>query len=102
MARWKTLRIMLDEAHAHGIKVIMDLVVNHCGSGNPWFQDAITNPETSPYRDYFKIEKSTDYDEDKDNNATDDAHSGNKRVWQQWRATRVTAIWACSAAECRT
>ena len=78
---------MLDEAHAHGIKVIMDLVVNHCGSGNPWFQDAITNPETSPYRDYFKIEKSTDYDEDKDNNATDDAHSGNKRVWQQWRAT---------------
>ena len=65
----------------------MDLVVNHCGSGNPWFQDAITNPETSPYRDYFKIEKSTDYDEDKDNNATDDAHSGNKRVWQRWRAT---------------
>ena len=78
---------MLDEAHAHGIKVIMDLVVNHCGSGNPWFQDAITNPETSPYRDYFKIEKSTDYDEDKDNNATDDAHSGNKRVWQRWWAT---------------
>ena len=74
---------MLDVAHEHGIKVIMDLVVNHCGQNNPWFIDAISNPETSPYRDYFKIEKSTDYDEDKDNNATDDAHSGNKRVWQK-------------------
>lgn len=74
---------MLDEAHRHGIKVIMDLVVNHCGRNNPWFVDAISNPETSPYRDYFKIEKSTDYDEDKDNNATDDAHSGNKRLWQK-------------------
>ncbi|WP_195985114.1 alpha-amylase family glycosyl hydrolase [Clostridium sp. D33t1_170424_F3] len=74
---------MLDAAHEHGIRVIMDLVVNHSSRNNPWFVDAITNPETSPYRDYYKIEKSTDYDEDKDNNATDDAHSGNKRVWQK-------------------
>ncbi|WP_050697777.1 alpha-amylase family glycosyl hydrolase [Anaeromassilibacillus senegalensis] len=74
---------MLDAAHEHGIRVIMDLVVNHSSRNNPWFVDAITNPETSPYRDYYKIEKSTDYDEDKDNNATDDAHSGNKRLWQK-------------------
>lgn len=74
---------MLDAAHEHGIQVIMDLVVNHSSRNNPWFLDAITNPETSPYRDYYKIEKSTDYDEDKDNNATDDAHSGNKRLWQK-------------------
>ena len=28
---------LLDEAHRRGIRVIVDLVVNHSGSGHPWF-----------------------------------------------------------------
>ena len=38
--------------HARGIRVIIDLVVNHVSSEHPWFQDAWNNP-ASPYRDYF-------------------------------------------------
>ena len=35
---------MLDTCHKHGIKVIMDLVVNHCGYDNVWFQEALKGP----------------------------------------------------------
>ncbi|MCQ2554167.1 MAG: alpha-glucosidase [Clostridia bacterium] len=45
---------MLDKMHAAGIRVIMDLVVNHTSSEHPWFKDAISNPD-SPYRDFYII-----------------------------------------------
>jgi maltose alpha-D-glucosyltransferase/alpha-amylase len=38
--------------HQRGIRVMMDLVVNHCSDQHPWFQTAIADP-TSKYRDYF-------------------------------------------------
>ena len=31
---------LLTKAHEKGIKVILDLVINHTGEGHPWFQDA--------------------------------------------------------------
>ncbi|MFH1635761.1 MAG: alpha-amylase family glycosyl hydrolase [Chloroflexota bacterium] len=43
---------LLDEAHQRGIKVIIDLVLNHTSTQHPWFQEASTNPD-SPYRDYY-------------------------------------------------
>ncbi len=42
---------LVNEAHARNIKIIMDLVINHCSSEHPWFLDAL-NPE-GEYRDYF-------------------------------------------------
>lgn len=39
------------QAHERDIKVIMDLVINHCSSEHPWFI-AAQDPE-SKYRDYF-------------------------------------------------
>jgi glycosidase len=42
----------LDEAHRRGIRVIVDLVVNHSGSGHPWFVSAATSP-SSPFRDFY-------------------------------------------------
>ena len=32
--------LLMSECEKRDIKVIMDLVVNHCGSGNPWFLEA--------------------------------------------------------------
>ena len=32
--------LLMAECEKRDIKVIMDLVVNHCGSGNPWFLEA--------------------------------------------------------------
>lgn len=48
MEEFKTF---VTEAHARDIKVIMDLVINHCSSEHPWFIEA-QKPD-SPYRDYF-------------------------------------------------
>ena len=35
-----------------GIRVILDLVVNHTSDRHPWFQAAVADPE-SPYRDWY-------------------------------------------------
>ncbi|RMG57319.1 MAG: alpha-glucosidase [Bacteroidetes bacterium] len=43
---------LLDTLHAHGIKLVMDLVVNHTSDEHAWFQQARTDPH-SPYRDYY-------------------------------------------------
>ncbi|HYN40549.1 MAG TPA: alpha-amylase family glycosyl hydrolase, partial [Thermoanaerobaculia bacterium] len=43
---------LLDEAHRRGIRVIVDLVVNHSGVGHPWFASAASST-TSPTRDFY-------------------------------------------------
>lgn len=42
---------VLDEAHARGMKVIMDLVVNHTSDEHEWFQKS--KDLSSPYHDYY-------------------------------------------------
>lgn len=42
---------LVAEAHKRNIKVVMDLVINHCSSEHPWFQNAL-KPDGA-YRDYF-------------------------------------------------
>jgi maltose alpha-D-glucosyltransferase/alpha-amylase len=39
-------------AKSHGIRVIIDLVVNHTSDQHPWFQSARKDPD-SPYRDWY-------------------------------------------------
>ncbi|MEG0864424.1 MAG: alpha-glucosidase [Clostridia bacterium] len=43
---------LLTQLHSRGIKLMMDLVVNHTSDEHPWFQSAIADPH-SPYRDYY-------------------------------------------------
>ena len=38
--------------HNRGIKVFMDLVVNHCSNEHPWFKEA-SKSRNSPYYNYF-------------------------------------------------
>jgi oligo-1,6-glucosidase len=43
---------LLKEIHKRGLKVIMDLVVNHCSDEHVWFQES-RKSRANPYRDYF-------------------------------------------------
>jgi maltose alpha-D-glucosyltransferase / alpha-amylase len=43
---------LVDKANVYGIKIIIDLVVNHTSIEHPWFQEARRNPK-SRYRDYY-------------------------------------------------
>ncbi|CAG9609710.1 glycoside hydrolase family 13 protein [Pseudoneobacillus rhizosphaerae] len=49
MADWEML---LDEMHKRGIKLIMDLVVNHSSDEHAWFMDS-RKAKDNPYRDYY-------------------------------------------------
>jgi glycosidase len=42
---------LVDEAHARGIKIILDLVMNHCSNQHPWFTQSANNQNN--YRDWF-------------------------------------------------
>lgn len=42
---------LVQEAHKRGIKVVMDLVINHTSNQSPWFK-AAQDPH-SPYRDWY-------------------------------------------------
>ncbi len=58
----------LEGAHQRGIKVLMDLVVNHTSDEHPWFQ-ASRSPEITPYHDYYFWRK-TEHPNKKPNNWT--------------------------------
>jgi maltose alpha-D-glucosyltransferase / alpha-amylase len=45
-------RRLLDEAHSRGIRVIVDLVLNHTSDTHPWFV-ASRNDPTGPYGDFY-------------------------------------------------
>ena len=43
---------LVSEAHKRGIRIIIDLILNHTGSDHPWFKDA-SKGKNSQYRDYY-------------------------------------------------
>lgn len=43
---------LIAEAKSYGIKIVIDLVVNHTSDQHYWFQQALANPK-SPYRNYY-------------------------------------------------
>ncbi|HZS14775.1 MAG TPA: alpha-amylase family glycosyl hydrolase, partial [Candidatus Dormibacteraeota bacterium] len=46
------VRELLLRAHDRGMRVIMDLVVNHTSDQHPWFQEARSSPD-NPRRDWY-------------------------------------------------
>lgn len=47
---------LIDEAGKRGIRIIMDLVVNHCSDQHEWFKKALEDPE-GEYGNYFYFRK---------------------------------------------
>ncbi len=43
---------LLEQMHRRGLKLLMDLVVNHCSDEHEWFVEARKGRD-NPYRDYF-------------------------------------------------
>lgn len=50
---------LVEEARVRGIRIIMDLVINHCSDEHPWFQKALADP-TCKEVDYFFFRTSPD------------------------------------------
>src|SRR5579875_1024501 len=46
-------RRFIEAAHARGLRVITELVVNHTSDQHPWFQRARLAPPGSPERDFY-------------------------------------------------
>ena len=49
MEDWKE---MIDEMHKRGIRLVMDLLVNHTSDEHAWFQESRKSKD-NPYRDYY-------------------------------------------------
>ena len=47
---------LLSEVHARGMRLIMDLVINHTSDEHEWFQKGLNDPD-SKYRDYYYFRK---------------------------------------------
>ena len=43
---------LLNQAHARGIRIVMDLVVNHTSDEHPWFIESRKSKD-NPFRDYY-------------------------------------------------
>nr|WP_296064697.1 alpha-amylase family protein [uncultured Actinoplanes sp.] len=76
---------LLHQADNLGIKVIIDLVVNHTSDQHPWFQSARSSPD-SPYRDWYVWAES----------APPDRHQGMVFPGEQgetWTYDRTAKLW---------
>ncbi|MET0493241.1 MAG: alpha-amylase family protein, partial [Actinoplanes sp.] len=76
---------MVHQASNRGIRVIIDLVVNHTSDQHPWFQSARSSPD-SPYRDWYVWA----------DEAPDDRHQGMVFPGEQaetWSYDRTAKKW---------
>lgn len=48
----ETFDRLVKEAHERGIRVVLDLVLNHTSDQHPWFQESRKSRD-NPYRDYY-------------------------------------------------
>jgi len=52
----RDMEVLIGGIHKRGMKLVMDLVINHTSDEHPWFQEALRN-EASPYRDFYFFRK---------------------------------------------
>ena len=52
---------LIEKAHAKGIRIILDLVLNHTSDEHPWFMEARSSVD-NPKRDYYIWQKGKEVD----------------------------------------
>jgi maltose alpha-D-glucosyltransferase/alpha-amylase len=52
MGTLEDVRAVIDGAHVRGLRVVMDMLVNHTSDQHPWFQASRSDP-TGPYGDFY-------------------------------------------------
>lgn len=75
---------LTEEAHKRGIKVIMDLVVNHSSSAHPWFADS-KNPD-SKYRSWYTWKS-------KEENVDSASAAGSGNAWHTAGGSKYLGIF---------
>ncbi len=68
---------VLDEAHKRGLKIIMDLVINHTSDHHKWFLESKKGPD-NPYHDYYIWRK---------------GRNGGKKPPNNWLSTFQGGAW---------
>ncbi|SET01404.1 glycoside hydrolase family 13 protein [Thorsellia anophelis] len=53
----EALKLLVEKAHKHGIKIMLDAVFNHSGANFPKWLDVVKNGEQSIYKDWFWINR---------------------------------------------
>jgi len=91
--------------HERGMRLVMDLVVNHTSDEHPWFQSAL-NDENSPCRDFYFFRKADGGGEAKPPNNWTSFFGGS--AWNYYKERNVWALhlfskkqmdlnWDCAA-----
>ncbi|GAA5869405.1 hypothetical protein JCM3774_001445 [Rhodotorula dairenensis] len=71
---------LIDCAHSHGLKILFDLVVNHCSDQHAWFKES-RKDKTNPKRHWF-FWKPARYDSD-----------GGRHPPNNWRSCFGGSVW---------
>ncbi len=83
MGTMDDLKQLIEACHQRGLKIILDLVVNHTSDQHPWFMEALNNP-TSDKRDYYFFR-----DKDKTNNWVSFFYES---AWKYFEAQDISAL----------
>ena len=74
------MHTLIREVHARGMKIILDLVINHTSDQHKWFQESRSS-KTNPKRDWY-IWKPAKYDSD-----------GTRQPPNNWRSNFGGSVW---------
>ncbi|MDP9823710.1 oligo-1,6-glucosidase [Nocardioides massiliensis] len=87
---------LLAEVHRRGMRLVMDLVVNHTSDEHPWFVEALRDP-ASPYRPYYFLRPGTGEDGSEPPNNWTSFFSGS--AWRHYPEHDVWALHLFSAKQ---